>query len=192
MHDLNTKPMRVSLFHDVLRDILGRATAHGSAGSLREPNCHLRDRGDSHSERRFRMPDRVRKVKYIYARVPHRAGQGAMILGELRKEGINLLGFSGFPLKAGKSQLDMITEDLAPVRRIAKKTGLRLSKPKKGFLIQGKDEIGAVHRHVQKLATERINITAADAVCAGKGRYGMILWVKPGQYTRAARILKAK
>ncbi len=138
------------------------------------------------------MADRVRKVKYCYVKVPHRAGQGAMLLGELRKENVNMLAFSGFPLKAGRSQLDVVTEDLGPVRRIARKTGLRLSKPKKGFLIQGKDEAGAVHRHLQKLATERINVTAADAVSAGKGRYGMILWVKPSQYARAARILKAK
>ena len=63
---------------------------------------------------------------------------------------------------------------------------------KKGFLIQGKDQIGAVHRHVKKLADSRINITAADAVSAGKGRYGMLLWVKKRDYARAARLLKAK
>ena len=28
--------------------------------------------------------------------------------------------------------------------------------------------------------------------CAGKGRYGMLLWVKPKDYAKAARILKAK
>ena len=138
------------------------------------------------------MADRVRKVNYCYVKVPHRAGQGVMLLGELRKAGVNLLAFSGFPLKGGKAQLDMITEKVGPVRRIARKAGLRLSKPKKGFLIQGKDEIGTVHRHLQKLATGKISITAADAVSAGKGRYGMILWVKPAQYGRAARILKAK
>ena len=70
--------------------------------------------------------------------------------------------------------------------------GLRVSKAKKGFLIQGKDAPGAVHRHIQKLADERINVTAADAVCAGKGRYGMILWVKPGQYRKATRVLRAR
>jgi hypothetical protein len=51
-----------------------------------------------------------------------------------------------------------------------------LSKVKKGFLIQGTDQVGAVHRHLQKLADAGINVTAADAVSAGQGRYGMILW----------------
>ena len=138
------------------------------------------------------MADRVRKVNYCYVKVPNRTGQGEALLGALREANVNLLAFSGFPVKGGASQLDMITDRVGPIRGISKKLNLRMSRPKKGFLIQGKDEIGAVHRHMQKLATERINVTAADAVCAGKGRYGMILWVKPGQYTRAARVLRAK
>ncbi len=138
------------------------------------------------------MAARVRKVSYCYVKVPNRTGQGEALLGALREANVNLLAFSGFPVKAGTSQLDMITERVGPIRGIARKLNLRVSRPKKGFLIQGKDEIGVVHRHMRKLATERINVTAADAVCAGKGRYGMILWVKPSQYTRAARALRAK
>ena len=138
------------------------------------------------------MADRVRKVTYCNVNVPSRAGQGAKILGELRKGGVNMLAFTGFPDKGGKAQLDIVAESLTPVRRIAKKNGWRVSKAKRGFLVQGKDEIGAVHRHIQKLADNKINVTAADAVCAGKGRYGMILWVKPKDYPRAARTLRAK
>ena len=77
-------------------------------------------------------------------------------------------------------------------KQIAKKNGWRLSKVKKGFLVQGTDQVGAVHRHLQKLAEKKINVTAADAVAAGKGRYGMILWVKPKDYARAARTLGAR
>jgi len=138
------------------------------------------------------MADRVRKVSYHYLTVPHRAGQGAKILSELKEAGINMLAFTGFPAKRGKAQIDIVTEKPAAIRRIAKKKGWRLSKPKKGFLIQGKDEVGAVHRHIRKLAENRISIVAADAVSAGRGRYGMILWVKPKDYNRAAKVLRAK
>jgi len=138
------------------------------------------------------MADRVRKVNYCYVKVPNRTGQAELLLGALREANVNLLAFSGFPIKAGTSQIDMITDRVGPIRGIAKKLNMRVSSPKKGFLIQGKDEIGAVHRHMQKLAKARINVTAVDAVCAGKGRYGMILWVKPGQYSRAARAMGAK
>jgi predicted amino acid-binding ACT domain protein len=81
---------------------------------------------------------------------------------------------------------------MAGIRRAAKKQGWRLSRIKKGFLIQGKDQVGAVAKHLEKLAKNRISITAADAVCAGSRRYGMILWVKPRDYARAARTLGAK
>lgn len=138
------------------------------------------------------MPDRVKKVNYCYPIVPNRAGQGARILAELKDAGVNLLAYSGFPIGGGRSQLDLVLEDMGQLRRIARKNGWRLSKVKKGFLIQGSDEVGAVHRHLEKLAEAGINVTAADAVSAGQGRYGMILWVKPRDYARAAKALGAR
>jgi len=138
------------------------------------------------------MADRVRKANYCYMTVTGRAGHGAKILGMLNEAHVNLLAFSGFPVKGGKAQLDLLTEDMAGVRRVARKNNWRLSTTKKAFLIQGNDQVGAVHRHIQKLADAKINVTAADAVAAGKGRYGMLLWVKPKDYARAAKALNAK
>ena len=138
------------------------------------------------------MPDRVRKVNYCYPIVPNRAGQGARVLGELASAGVNLLAYSGFPVGRGRSQLDLVVDDIGPLRRAARRNGWRLSKVKKGFLIQGTDKVGAVNRHLQKLADAKINVTAADGVAAGQGRYGMILWVKPRDYARAARALGAR
>jgi len=138
------------------------------------------------------MADRVKKVNYCHVKVPHRAGQGVALLSALREADVNLLAFSGFPLKAGTSQLDLVADRVAPINRVAKKLNLKPSKVKKGFLIQGNDALGAVHKHLKKLAAKKINVTAADALCAGKGRYGMLLWVKPAQYARAARALGAR
>ena len=138
------------------------------------------------------MADRVRKVNYCYLTVPTRAGHGARVLGELKDADVNLLAFSGFPAKGGKAQLDLLTDDLAAVRRVARQNGWRLSPSKKAFLVQGDDKVGAIHRHIERLADRRINVTAAEAVAAGRGRYGMILWVKPKDYARAARALNAK
>ena len=138
------------------------------------------------------MPDRVRRVNYCYPVVPNRAGHGARILAELKRAGVSLLAYSGFPIGGGRSQIDLVLEEMGTLRRVARKNGWRLSKVKKGFVIQGSDEVGAVHRHLQKLADAGINVTAADAVAAGKGRYGMLLWVKPRDYARAARALGAR
>ena len=138
------------------------------------------------------MADRVRKINYCYTKVSARAGQGAAILSKLRDAGVDLLAFTGFPIGGGKAQLDFVSNDMAGVRRVVRKEGLRLSKTKKGFLVQGSDEVGACHRQLKKLADKRINVTAVDALAAGRKRYAMILWVKPKDYARASRALRAK
>ncbi len=134
----------------------------------------------------------VRKVSYVDVKVPNRAGRAADVLGALAEAGVNLLAFTGFPDKGGKSQVDLVTNDLSGVRRVARKQGWRISRAKRGFLVQGRDRVGAVHGQVRKLAHHRINMTALDAVTAGKGQYGMILWVKPKDYARAARVMGAR
>jgi hypothetical protein len=138
------------------------------------------------------MADIVRKVRYSYVMVPNRAGTGAAVLLRLREAGIDLVAYSGFPAPGGKAQIDLVTDDVAGLRRVAKSNGWRLSAAKKGFLVQGDDRIGRVHRHLAKLAAAKVSVVAADAVSAGKGRYGMILWVKAKDYGRAARALGAR
>jgi hypothetical protein len=138
------------------------------------------------------MADSVRKVRYSYVMVPNRAGAGAKVLARLRETGVSLVAYSGFPASGGKAQIDLVTDDIAGLRRVAKTSGWRLSAVKKGFLVQGDDRTGAVHRHLLKLAAARVSIVAADAVAAGKGCYGMILWVKAKDYGRAARALGAR
>ena len=137
------------------------------------------------------MADSVRKVQYAYVMVPNRPGQGARMLLELKNSGVDLVAYSGFPGKKG-SQIDLVTYDMTGLKRVARQSGWKLSKIKKGFVVNGPDRIGAVHRHLAKLAEKKINVVAADAVAAGKGRYGMTLWVKPKDYAKAARALGAR
>ncbi|MEN8162029.1 MAG: hypothetical protein ABFS41_18310, partial [Myxococcota bacterium] len=88
-------------------------------------------------------------------------------------------------------QVDLVTDDMAKLRRVAKAEGWRVSAVKRAFVIQGANRVGVVHRQLRKLATAGINVTAVDAVGVGS-RYGMILWVKPRDYARAARVLRAR
>jgi len=137
------------------------------------------------------MADSVRKVQYAYVMVPNRPGQGAKILSELQAARVDLQAYSGFPGKKG-AQIDLVTHDMSGLKRVARANGWRLSQAKKGFLVQGTDRIGAVQRQLTRLARGKVNVVAADAVAAGRGRYGMILWVKPKDYARAARALGAR
>jgi hypothetical protein len=134
------------------------------------------------------MADTVQRVDYFYIQVPNRPGEGARALGALREAGINLLAFSGFP-EGRASQLDFVPADAAAFKQFARKAKWKLTGPKRAFLIAGEDRVGAVADVHQTLAEARINVTAVDAVCAGAGRYGAILWVAPRDFGKAAKLL---
>ena len=134
----------------------------------------------------------ARRVSYVDIKAPNRAGQAAAVLKAVADAGISLKAFTGFPDRPGRAQIDLVTDDVARLRRVAKEEGWRTSAVKQGFLIQGRDRVGAVQRELAKLARAGVNVTAADAVTAGGGRFGMILWVKPRDTARAARALRAR
>ena len=131
----------------------------------------------------------VRTVEYFATSVPDKAGAGHGILSGLAADGVNLLAMSGFPTGAGKAQLDLIPEDAAAFLRSATRLKLRTRKPKRAFLIQGDDRIGAVAEPLGRLASQKIHVIAAQALSAGSGRWAMILWVRPASFEKAAKAL---
>ena len=136
------------------------------------------------------MADEIRRVDYFYVQVADKPGEGARALATLRDAGINLLVFSGFP-EGRRAQLDFVPEDPAAFRQAASKAGWQVTGPKKAFLIQGDDRIGAVADALGKLAGAKVNVIATGAICAGGGRYAVVVWVAPRDVTRAARALGA-
>jgi hypothetical protein len=135
------------------------------------------------------MADTIRRVDYFYIDVPDKPGEGARALGVLEAAGVNLLAFSGFP-RGRRAQLDFVPADPAAFRQAAKKAGWKLTGPKRAFLVQGDDRVGAVAQLVRRLSEAKINITAVDALCTD-GRFGAILWVAPADVNRAAKLLGA-
>jgi hypothetical protein len=136
------------------------------------------------------MAESIRRVQYFYVMAPDKPGEGARALDTLRNAGVNLLAFSGFP--AGKrAQLDFVPENPAEFRAVARKAKWQVTGPKVGFLIEGDDRTGVMADIYGKLAAAKINIVASDAVVAGAGRFGAILWVKPRDVARTAKVLGA-
>ena len=136
------------------------------------------------------MADAIQRVEYFYVQVPNRPGEGARYLGALEEGGINLLAFSGFPEGRG-AQLDFVPADPEAFKQFARKAKWKLTGPKRAFLIGGEDRVGAVAEVYRKLSEARINVTALDALCAGGGRYGAILWVASRDFAKAAKLLGA-
>jgi hypothetical protein len=121
--------------------------------------------------------------------VSDKPGEAARVLAALQVAGVSLLGISVLPHGERKSQLDLIPEDIGALRRAARTAGLKLSRMKTGFLIQGEDRPGAVADTASTLAEAKINIISVQVFSAGSGRYGGMLWVGAPDLRKAAKVL---
>ena len=135
------------------------------------------------------MAETVRTADYFYVIVPDKPGEGARVLGELRSAGVNLVAYSGFPSGRG-AQLDVVPTDPAAFKAVAKQRKWKVKGPKRAFLIEGDDRVGACADVLGRLAAAKINVTAMDAL-AGGGRYAAILWVKPRDVKKTTSVLGA-
>ena len=135
------------------------------------------------------MAETVRKVEYFYTTVSDKPGEGRRLLEHLSEKGVNLVAFTAFPIGGDQAQLDFFPESTEQLQKAAADAGITLVGPKKAFLIQGEDRVGALHEHHLKLSNAGINVHAANGVCNGSGRFGYVLWVKPENYEAAARAL---
>ena len=136
------------------------------------------------------MADTVRKVEYFSIQVPDQPGEAFRVLQALVAAGINLLACTAHQV-GERAQIDVVPEDTARVPAAMKGAGLGFAARKSGFLIQGDDRPGALAQNLHQLAKAGINVTGIDAMTAGKGRWGAILWVEPRDVVKAGRALGA-
>jgi hypothetical protein len=136
------------------------------------------------------MADTIRLVEYFYMTAPDKPGEGARALNTLKESGVNLVAFSAFP-EGRRAQLDFIPADAAAFKQAAKQAKWKVVGPKRGFLVQGDDRVGAVADLLERLGAAKINVTAIDAVTVTDGRYGAIFWVAPKDVKKAAALLGA-
>ena len=133
------------------------------------------------------MADFVRIASYFKMAALDKAGEGARALSGLRDAGVNLLAFSGFP-RNRRAQLDFVPADPMAFKAAAKQAKVKVVGPKACFLAEGDDRPGAGAELMSRLAEARINVTAMQAISAGSGRYGAIVWVKPRDVKKAAKL----
>ena len=137
------------------------------------------------------MSTKVREVEYYYSIVADKPGEARKLLEFFSERGVNLLAFTVFPIGNDQSQLDFFPDDPGEMKKAAEDAGISLTGPKRAFLLQGKDHVGALYNFHLKLANAGVNIHAANGVVDGEGRFGYVIWVKPDEYEKASETLKA-
>ena len=135
------------------------------------------------------MPDTISKVDYYSMPLPNEPGAGAFRLSILSEAGVSLIGLWGYPVGPGESNIDLIPADASAFKRAVRKADLKVSERRTAFLVQGKDRPGAVASWLAILGAAGINVRAAQAVCAGSGRYGAVIQVEPADFRKAAKVL---
>ena len=135
------------------------------------------------------MATAISKVEYYYCTVRNRPGEAHDLLQRLSSTGVNLLAFSAIPVGLNQTQLMLFPETGAELARAAQIEGLELDGPQHALLVRGDDELGALARIHERLANNRINVSAASGITDGKGGYGYILYVSADDINSASLAL---
>ena len=133
------------------------------------------------------MADLMRTAQYFNVQIADKPGTLAGALAPLREAGVNLLAVHAFP-RNRRTQVDVVPEDPIAFKNIAKAHKLKIQGPKMCLLVDGDDRAGALADLTDRIGSARINMTAVTGLCAGQGRFGAILWVKPGDVKKAAKV----
>lgn len=137
------------------------------------------------------MPDTIRKVEYFTIYVSDKPAEAFRVLSTLVSANVTLHACSGVQ-RGRRAQIDVVPEDTRRFKNAVKKAKLKFMPEKTGFLIQGKDRPDALTEHLRKLGDEKINVTGIDALNAGEGRWGAIIWVEDEIVRKAGELLRAK
>ena len=133
------------------------------------------------------MADLIRTAQYFKIQIADKPGTLADMLAPLRQEGVNLLAVHAFP-RNRRTQVDVVPENPAAFKNVAKAHKLKLQGPKICLLVDGDDRPGVLADLTDRLGSAKINMTAVTGLAAGQGRFGVILWVKPRDVRKAAQV----
>lgn len=137
------------------------------------------------------MAATVKEVEYYYAVVADKPGEARKLLEFLSEKMVDLQALTAFPIGEGKSQIDLFPSDPEMLKAAAADANVPLVGPKRAFLLQGTDRIGALYDFHLKLSNAGINIYACNGAVDGTGRFGYVIWVDPADYEEAAKALKS-
>jgi hypothetical protein len=133
------------------------------------------------------MADLIRTAQYFKVTIADTSGTLGHMLAPLHEAGVNLLAVHAFP-RNRRTQVDVVPEDPTTFKDVTKPLKWKVQGPKVCFLVDGDERPGALVDLTGQLGSAKINLTAVTAVTAGQGRFGAILWVKPRDVKKAAKV----
>ncbi|MGA2145489.1 MAG: hypothetical protein ABSH49_11065 [Bryobacteraceae bacterium] len=129
------------------------------------------------------------KVELYSVVVPNKPGKGAQLLAAFKEAGVNFTAIWGYPVGKRRCRIDLVAENGALLKKAAKQLKIKLGKKQTAFHLTGEDHPGAVAEDLAKLAAQKINVYALQALCAGSGRFGVLIQVDQDAVKKAAKAL---
>ena len=131
----------------------------------------------------------IRKVEYFNTTVRDRPGAAHDVLSQLAAAKVNLLAFSAVPTGVDQAQLVIFPDNVQEFVKAAEAQGLALHGPNRALLVQGDDKLGAFADIHRALSEAQINVFASNGVTDGQDGFGYVVYVRPEDFERAARVL---
>lgn len=132
----------------------------------------------------------IRRVEYFHTTVKDEPGESYKVLSALAGLGVNLLAFTAVPVGPATTQLTLFPEEPSKMASEAGRAKMLLDGPHRALLVQGDDELGALAIVHEKLYRADVNVYASSGVSDGYGKYGHVIYVRPEDYSRAAKALE--
>jgi len=111
------------------------------------------------------------------------------LLSGLAAQGVNLLAFTAIPVGPGATQLVLCPEDDALLAHAARRLNVALSGPEEALLLQGDDELGALAKVHDQLASAGVQPYASIGLADGRGSFAYVLHMRRGTAAAARQAL---
>ncbi|MBI1356892.1 MAG: hypothetical protein GC160_21340 [Acidobacteria bacterium] len=131
----------------------------------------------------------LRPVDYFHGTVASDAAEACRWLSDIADAGVNLLAFCAVPAGAGRTQLTLFPDSTERFLDAVKGGAVEWTGPQKAILVQGDDHLGAAAHIYGLLAGAGVEVYSSTGVTDGRGGFGYVLYVRPGDFSRAVGAL---
>ena len=136
------------------------------------------------------MASVIRRIEYFYTNIKDQPGEAYRLLTRLETLGTKLLAFSAMPTGINTTQFALFVDDARQFERMARQAGITLDGPYLALLVQGDVHLGELAEIHRRLFEGAVNVYASVGLADDENKYGYVIYIRPEEFERAARLLE--
>jgi len=135
------------------------------------------------------MASTIRRIEYFYTNIKDQPGEAYHLLTRLEGLGTHLLAFSAMPTGIHTTQFALFVDDAGQFERLAKQAAIALDGPYLALLVQGDVKLAELAEIHRRLFEGSVNVYASVGIADEQSRYDYVIYIRPEDFERAARLL---